>query len=105
CGPRHAEMSQKKKQIRAAAFRSVTFARDGHRCVACGKRNCVLDPITSHGGYVVENGISLCEDCHKLAEAYHATGHPRPGYSPAELYARINSSYDKAYQASLKLGE
>lgn len=57
-----------------------------------------------NGGYVVENGISLCDDgCHVLAEAYHQTGTSHPDFSPADLYAKIGSSYEEAYRASLKL--
>ena len=57
-----------------------------------------------NGGYVVENGISLCDDgCHILAEVFHQTGSPHPGYAPADLYAKIGSSYEQAQRASLKL--
>src|SRR5215203_1562865 len=85
-----------KKQLRAA-FRKAVFQRDRYRCVTCGKpgkdrqggeahkqfhshpadRDLVcLDAhhITDrhempNGGYVAENGITLCDDgCHLLAE-------------------------------------
>jgi hypothetical protein len=52
---------------------------------------------------VPENGISLCADCHALAEQYHATGTPAPGFGPEELYERIGSSYRQALEASEKL--
>ena len=54
-----------------------------------------------NGGYVKENGISLCAKCHIFAEAYK-NGEPK-GFSPEDLYKLINSSYEKAYQASLSL--
>jgi hypothetical protein len=57
-----------------------------------------------NGGYVPENGISLCDDgCHILAEVFHQTGTPHPGYAPADLYVRIGSSLEAASQASVNL--
>jgi hypothetical protein len=56
-----------------------------------------------NGGYVAENGISLCASCHLLAEIFHDTGTAYPGFSPDELYAKIDSSLEKAQRASLKL--
>lgn len=50
-----------------------------------------------NGGYVSENGISLCSECHIKAEE------SRQGYSASELYSVINSNYDKAVKASTKL--
>jgi hypothetical protein len=45
-----------------------------------------------HGGYVKENGISLCSECHPKAEYGE--------FTPNELYTLIGSSYEIAYQAS-----
>jgi hypothetical protein len=56
-----------------------------------------------NGGYVKENGISLCPDCHVKAEVYHSTGTPVEGYSVEDLYKKINSSLEKALEASEKL--
>ena len=56
-----------------------------------------------NGGYVKENGISLCEDCHIKAEVYHSTGVAYVDYSPDDLYIKINSNLDLAIKASLKL--
>lgn len=104
-------MSQRKKRIRIA-FREATLSRDGHRCALCGRSgtDCFLDPhhITDrndmpNGGYVPENGISLCPVCHELAERHHAIGEADLGYAPADLYTRIGSSYEKAYRASEEL--
>jgi hypothetical protein len=50
-----------------------------------------------NGGYVPENGISLCkvdENCHLKAERCE------PGYDPGALYERIGSSYEAAFEAS-----
>jgi hypothetical protein len=80
----------------------------------CGKdqRNAILNAhhITDrhempNGGYVLENGITLCDiqnGCHWKAEAFHRGEQVENGFSPAELYERIGSSYDCAYmQASI----
>jgi len=54
------------------------------------------------GGYVVENGISLCPECHLKAKWYYVTEHQEwePGYHPGDLYALIGSSYEIARIAS-----
>lgn len=113
-----------KKQIRANFRRSV-FERDGYRCVCCGKHgkcrntgDCIgkdIDRVNldahhitdrseiPNGGYVKENGISVCDDCHELAEVFHQTGIPHPEFSPDDLYRLIGSSHEKAVLASEKL--
>jgi hypothetical protein len=53
-----------------------------------------------NGGYVQENGISLCPKCHELAEEYHSIGVSHPGFSPDDLYKKIGSSYEKAVTAA-----
>lgn len=104
-------------------FRNRCYARDGWQCVMCGHRPVSYDweeyhrtgqnpPIDVHhitdrnllpkGGYVPENGISLCASCHLMAEVYHRTGESHPGYSPNDLYDKIGSSFDKAFQKSLE---
>src|SRR5688572_3396976 len=101
-----------KKSIREA-FRQAVFDRDGHRCAMCGRSDVKLDAhhITDrhdmpNGGYVAENGITLCDcpqGCHWKAEHHHATGKSYPGYSPEELYAKIGSDFEKAWEASEQL--
>lgn len=116
-----------KKSVRAA-FRGAVFRRDRYRCVACGQPGrdrqggdahaayhaaASPGPLDAHhvtdrhampnGGYVPENGVTLCDDCHPLAEVFHQTGVPYPGFAPADLYARIGSSREAAHRASLKL--
>ena len=67
-----------------------------------------------NGGYVVENGIFLCPDCHLEAERYLKAEHifdweipavewPSEQYSPENLYKLIGSSYEKAVAASERL--
>lgn len=109
-------MSVEKKAVRKM-FRDAVFKRDGFRCAMCSfksdKDNAekeldahhVTDrKIMPNGGYVKENGISLCEECHKKAEEFHSTGKAHPGYAPDDLYLKINSSIEKAIEASEKLG-
>jgi len=122
-----------KKRIRAE-FRSAVFRRDRYRCAICGKPGRdrqggsgheafhrgipseSLVPLDAHhitdrsempnGGYVAENGITLCDDgCHRLAEQFHTSGTAAPGFSPAELYARIGSTHERALEASSALAE
>ena len=61
-----------------------------------------------NGGYVKENGISLCKgedgtSCHEKAEMWLSGESEPEGYSPEELYNLIGSSKEKAHQASLLL--
>jgi len=85
---------------------------DGHTLYHKDVPDEKLVPLDAHhitdrndmpnGGYVKENSISLCDDdCHLLAEVYHQTGIPHPGYSPTDLYTKIGVSFDEAYRASL----
>jgi len=57
-----------------------------------------------NGGYVKENGISLCPGCHEKAEVFHNTGAALPGWSPDDLYKMIGSTYEQALRASHRLG-
>jgi predicted restriction endonuclease len=106
-------MSNQKKAIRKA-FREDCFKRDDYRCVCCGfkpemdKVNEQLDAhhiqdrnLMPNGGYVKQNGISLCLSCHEKAEQLHRTGVAFVGYTCEELYAKIGSSLDEAIKASL----
>lgn len=110
-------MSLRKKQIRQQ-FRDAVFARDNYTCRGCGfassrenaERELDAHHITDrhempNGGYVAENGISLCAECHKNAEAFHRGEEIPPGFTPAELYERIDSNEDDARAASEKLAE
>jgi 5-methylcytosine-specific restriction endonuclease McrA len=105
-----------KKAIRKM-FRDACYKRDGFRCAMCSFKSDMensekeLDAhhitdrnLMPNGGYVKENGISLCEECHKKAEEFHSTGKAHPGYAPDDLYLKINSSVEKAIEASEKLG-
>jgi 5-methylcytosine-specific restriction endonuclease McrA len=104
-----------KKEIRKQ-FRDSVFKRDAFRCAMCGMKSSkdhVEEDLDAHhitnrkeivnGGYVKENGVSLCQECHQKAEVFHSTGVAHPGYAPDDLYQKINSTYEKAVEASHKL--
>lgn len=98
-------MSQAKKLVRAR-FNEATFKRDRFACVLCppGTRHAVEDLDAHHitdrnempnGGYVRDNGVTVCKPHHIEVEA----GHP----SPEALYRLIGSSYERALAASQRL--
>jgi hypothetical protein len=108
-------VSASKKAIRER-FRTAVFTRARYRCEVCGFASTpekARDELDAHhvtdrnllpaGGYVAENGISLCKPCHEKAEVFHSTGSSHPGYDPAELYVKIKSHFAAAYKASQKL--
>ena len=103
-------MSAEKKRIREH-FRDTVFERDGHRCRMCNKADEPLDAhhitdrnLMPNGGYVKENGIALCPQCHQNAEVFHSTGTALPGWSSEDLYRKIKSSHELATRASRRLG-
>ncbi len=103
-------MSAKKKIIRQK-FRDAVFKRDQNKCVICKQTEQLeVHHITDrtlmpNGGYVKENGISLCHSHLEIAEEHHHTNGERceDGFKPAQLYNKIGSNYDKALEASKRL--
>ena len=106
-------MSADKKRIRQE-FRDSVFKRDAHKCRVCGwsiqTADIQLDAhhitdrnLMPNGGYVAENGISLCPGCHEKAEVFHSTGTATSGFAPEDLYKLIGSSYDQAIAAAERL--
>lgn len=110
-------MSKAKQAVRMK-FRNDVFRRDGNRCRVCGIHEMNLPlggGLDAHhitdrnempnGGYVKENGISLCPKCHIEAEQFHISGGTAwvAGRSPNDLYKLINSSKERAIKASEKL--
>lgn len=99
-----------KKQIREN-FRDSVFKRDRNKCCFCSETsNLDAHHITDrnempNGGYVKENGISLCEKHHLEAELFHISNGKKwkEGMHPNDLYRKIHSSYEVAYNASLRL--
>lgn len=54
-------------------FREGVFARDGHKCVFCGKpakdaHHILERRLFDNGGYYLENGASVCEEHHLECE-------------------------------------
>jgi len=110
-------VSAQKKQVRKT-FRAAVFERDGYTCRACGfesspeRADAELDAhhITNrnempNGGYVPENGISLCALCHLKAETHHRGESVPHGFAPEELYELIGSSEETARAAALDESE
>lgn len=103
-------MSQNKKKIREA-FRQSCLKRDSNKCKMCGKINSgthdvhhITDrSLMPSGGYVKENGITLCLSCHEKAEIFHSSGKMIAGWTPDDLYKVINGSYELALSASERL--
>src|SRR5260221_219878 len=55
-------------------FREAVFERDDHKCVVCGKpaidaHHIMERRLWQDGGYYLENGASLCEEHHLMAES------------------------------------
>ena len=104
----------KRKQYIRAKFRDAVFDRDDYICQKCGFKGDDESLDAHHitdrnempnGGYVKENGITLCKKCHKDAEEFHSSNGRRckKGFHPSDFYAIIRSSKDKAVQVSEKL--
>jgi 5-methylcytosine-specific restriction endonuclease McrA len=120
-------MSKHLKSVVRAAFRKAVFERDHYCCKVCGRSGkdrqggdghlryhreteCDLDSHhiqsraeMANGGYVEENGISLCDDCHIKAEAWFASKDDE-SFSPEALYALIGSNRELAAKMSERLG-
>lgn len=102
-------MSTTKKQVRHN-FRAAVFERDKYTCRVCGNDEFSFDTFDAHhisnrnempnGGYVIENGITVCSDCHLKAEMTMNSGAYYPSYSPDDLYRLIGSSKEIAIAAS-----
>ena len=96
-----------KKQIREQ-FRTEVFTRDNFTCCFCALEAVDAHHITDrteiiNGGYVKENGISLCAEHHKIAEKYHESCGKTwyEGFHPDDLYRKINSSKELAIRKSI----
>jgi len=103
-------MAKANKKLVRQQFVNAVFKRDNNRCRMCGVRagdaHHIIDrKEISNGGYVPENGISLCAGCHMKAEVWHSSGKTvwTPGYHPDDLFAVIGSNCVAALEAARKL--
>ena len=101
----------KAKHLIREKFRNSVFDRDNKKCRVC-KKSGELDAhhITDrnemvNGGYVKENGISLCTECHLKAEKFHIDKTWSNGFHPNDLYRLIGSSHGIAYKKSISLSK
>lgn len=107
-------MKENKRKIREK-FRNDVLKRDNYKCKICGRNDVKLDAhhienreTILNGGYVLENGITLCDvefGCHIKAERYHITNGKDwvDGYHPLELYKLIKSNLGLAIEKSKML--
>lgn len=108
-------MSAKKKLARQK-FRDQVLKRDRGLCAICkSPDNVEIHHITNHtlmpgGGYVRENGITLCKEHLEQAELYlHSESDALAedaglgALAPKKLYLKIGSNYDKALKACQRL--
>ena len=100
----------KKQEVRKK-FREAVFKRDGFCCKFCDQKEGLdAHNITDRndmpgGGYVPENGITLCdgdEGCHMKAEKFHISGGEEwvKYMHPDDLYKIIGSSKELAIEKS-----
>ena len=100
-----------KKQIRNH-FRKTVLTRDRYCCQCCGKHGYDRQdppkeigdkvPLDAHhiqertsDNYVIENGITVCDECHLKAEQFHITNGEKwiDGFHPNDLYKKIKSNW------------
>lgn len=107
------------KQDIRKTFKDEVIKRDGCKCLGCDfvfKKAHAEEFLDAHhiidrnempnGGYVKENGISLCKaKCHLKAEKFHMTGglEWEEGFHPDDLFKKINSSKELATAKSEEL--
>lgn len=91
-------------------FRDSVFKRDSYKCRVCSKVAVDAHHITDRhllraDGYVTENGISLCADCHYNAEIFNISSHLYwcKNMHPNDLYHLVSSSYELACSKIEKL--
>lgn len=87
-------MGTSKKQIREN-FRKAVFERDGNTCVFCSSKDCldahhiINRELMPNGGYILENGITVCSEHHILVEDAYWNNPSDPKYGPDALYKLI----------------
>jgi hypothetical protein len=93
-------MSNKQNHKRwCKQFNEDCLKRDKNKCVFCGEDTDLdVHHITDrydlpNGGYVMSNGITVCEYHHLMCEEHHATGHAIKGFHPTDLYEKIGTKH------------
>lgn len=61
------------KLLTREQFKEAVFKRDKQKCICCGKpavdaHHLLERKLFTDGGYYLNNGVSLCEECHLEAE-------------------------------------
>lgn len=76
-----------RKSIEYRLWREAVFARDNWTCQKCGARCCELHPhhikplsIYPELGLAIDNGMTLCVDCHRETDSYAGKGLKRGHY-------------------------
>lgn len=102
----------RKQQIKKwrSTFNKECMERDNETCRWCGRKATEVHHISPRNempnyGYVKENGISLCGDCHVLVERWFVEKEKLQVISPTVLYRIIGSSKKEAIIASENLKE
>lgn len=102
-------MNKKRLKELRKIFRESVFKRDDYKCKLCGSTNNLdAHHITDrhliiNDGYVLSNGITVCESCHLKVEEYHSSGGKNYSIHPDELYKKIGTSKEVAIKDSEKL--
>lgn len=90
----------KAKQGPLAATGAIFYTKDGQQLVALDAHHIINRDEIISGGFIKENGITLCPVCHLLAEKFHQ-GEGIDGYMPLDLFRRIGSSEEIARKVAL----
>lgn len=104
------KMSKKKDHKRwRKQFNVDCLERDGHKCYFCDVdfeldvHHIIDRHLLPNGGYVMSNGITVCNRHHLLCEEWHMSGDGIMKYNPDNLYIYIESSEEQALEDSKKL--
>jgi len=110
-------MGNQRKALIRANFRDAVFGRDNYRCRLCGgtsdldAHHIISRDIMPNGGYVKENGISVCEYCHIECEKHYEypisinKAMVYSHYHVSELFKIIGSSEELARKCSERLND
>ena len=84
------------KEITVSVAFAINFAVDAHHITDRSEM--------PHGGYILENGISVCDEHHIICEKFHITDGEEwhYGFHPDDLYKKINSSKELAIKIDSK---